>query len=290
MGAMPKPSVAGPVIATLRERGTIAATAIELVRGAKRELLVASFGWDADHDVVAEVCARAKAGVQVTVLARVRVASMPALLTLVEAGVRVMGFPYLHAKAILADGVSGIVMSANLQRHGLDDGIELGLRLDGSRLEAVRALLSGWIDVAPFELRTRVTLGEVLGAAQVWTEKQLVPWSVSNEATVQMEPVTARSADVLDSDPPSPRRRFGLPHPAHELSVEWDVVAPRLAPKSKELDAKLGKAARPGDPLVFREPNGRVVVGVTIGDELARAREIAKQIGAAAIVVREKPR
>lgn len=290
MGVVPKPAGGGAVVATVRERGSIAAAALGVVRSAERELLVASFGWDADHEVVREICERAKAGLHVTVLARVRPAAMPALVALAAAGARVLGYPYLHAKAIVADAASGVVMSANLQRHGLDQGVELGVRLDGPRLKATHAVLSAWVEQAPLELRLGAVVGEVLGEAQVWTEKQLIPWTVAREATVELESVTAPSADSLEAEPSAPRRRFGLPHPAHEMTMKWDVAAPRLALKSKEVDAKLGKAARPGDPAVFREPNGRVVVAVVNADEVARAREIAKHVGAAAIVVREKAR
>lgn len=290
MGVVPKPVVTGSVVATLRERGTIAAAALDVVRAAKRELIVASFGWDADHEVVREICARATAGLQVTVLARVRPVAMPALLALVASGARVVGYPYLHAKAIVADGTTGVVMSANLQRHGLDQSVELGIRLDGARLKAVHQILFGWAERAPFELRTAATVRAVLGDALVWTDRQLIPWSVAKEDAAELEAVTATSADNLEADPPPMRRRFGLPHPAHELTITWSVVAPRLAAKSKEIDAKLGKAARPGDPAVFREPNGRVVVAVVNGDEITRAREITKHVGAAAIVVREKAR
>lgn len=287
MGIVPKPVVVGSIVATLRERGTILAAGLEVVRAARRELVVASFGWDPDHEVVREICARAKAGVRVTVLARVRRAAMPALLALVASGARVVGYPYLHAKAIVADGTTGVVMSANLQRHGLDQGVELGVRLDDARLKAMHEILCRWAARAPFELRTAAVIGDVLGDAQVWADKQLIPWSVSTQDVAQLGAVTAASADDLEAEPPM-HQRFGLPHPAHELTIAWTVVAPRLAAKSKEIDAKLGEAARPGDPAVFREPSGRVVVAVGNDDEIPRAREISRHVGAAAIVVREK--
>lgn len=290
LGVVRKPAKGGAVLATLRERGTIASAALELVRSAKRDLLVASFGWDADHELVQEIAARAKAGVRVTVLARVRPAAMPALLALAASGARVLGYPHLHAKAIVADAVAGVVMSANLQRHGIEQGVELGVRLEDARLRSALAVLSAWVDQAPFELLTSAMVGGVLGEAQVWTNKQLIPWTISEKTTVDLTAVIAESADRLEAEAAAPPRRFGLPPPAHEVTIQWDVVAPRLAPKSKEVDAKLGKAARSGDPAVFREPGGRLVIGVVSGDEVARAREIAKHVGAAAIVVREKTR
>ena len=87
------------------------------------------------------MCARARQGVSLTVLARVRPRAMPALVALAEAGARVLGFKWLHAKALWADSGRGLVMSANLEKHGLDGSFELGVRLDGERAEELRTRL-----------------------------------------------------------------------------------------------------------------------------------------------------
>jgi cardiolipin synthase len=282
-----KPTRNSSIVATLQEPGTLRAAVLQLVGSAKREIVVASFGWDADHEVVRLLCTRAKNGLPVTVLARIRPVAMPALLALVQSGARVLGYDWLHAKAIVVDAGTGLVMSGNLQRHGLDDGFELGVTLDGSRATASRDLLYRWIVGAPYELRASPKLGEVSGNGRMWTDKKLVPFDVAATAAVTLGSVVAASADKLESEPPALRGKFGLPHPAHQVELSWNVEAPRLGPKAKEIDAKLGKAALPSDPQAFREINGRIVVAVRTTDEIGRAREIAKHINAAAIVVRE---
>jgi cardiolipin synthase len=274
-------------VATLGEPGSIRATALDLVRAAQHTITVASFGWDADHEIVQALCARAKEGLHVTVLARVRPASMPALLALAQAGARVFGYRWLHAKAIATDEGAGLVTSANLQRHGLDGGFELGVVLQDARAAALREILRGWAATAPCELRLTALLGEVTGDAHVWFERKLVPFVITPSASVVGDNVIAASADHLESEPPAPRHKVELPRPAHTLELTWTVEAPRLAPSSKEIKGTLEKSATPGDPRVFRESNGRIVIAVRTTDEVPRAREIAKQIKAAAIVVRE---
>ena len=66
--------------------------ALDLIRGARKRLVVASFGWQLDHPVVQALLARVRAGLSLTVLARVRPSAMPALLALREAGATVLGF------------------------------------------------------------------------------------------------------------------------------------------------------------------------------------------------------
>ena len=284
-----KPSARGGIVATSNEPGSLRATALEIVRAAERAIIVASYGWDAEHELIKALCARAKEGVAVTVLARVRPAAMPALLALAESGAQVVGYRYLHAKAIAIDEGTALVMSANLERHGLDDGFELGVVLEGARAAGLRDILRGWTARAPFELRRATTLGQVVGEAQVWVNGKLVPYTVASSAPIALGSVVPRSADELHAERPPVARRFGLPQPAHELDASWVVDAPRLAPKSKIVERKAGKGARPDDPPLFREANGRIVVAVRSTDEVARAREIAKQVRAAAIVVREGP-
>lgn len=150
-----RPPARDGVVATLDAPGSLRAKLLEQVNAAKRTITVASFGWDAQHDVVRALCARAREGVRVTVLARVRPTTMPALSALLDAGARVLGHDWLHAKAMAIDEGEVLVSSANLERSGLDEGFELGVVLDGPRAAAVRALLRRWETRAPFELLPR---------------------------------------------------------------------------------------------------------------------------------------
>ncbi|TOM07229.1 hypothetical protein CGH84_24310, partial [Vibrio parahaemolyticus] len=60
---------------------------------------------------------------------------------MVEAGAKVFGFKWLHAKAIWNEHNHGMIMSANLQEHGLDTGFELGVLLNGDRAKQLKECL-----------------------------------------------------------------------------------------------------------------------------------------------------
>lgn len=77
---------------------------IGLIRGARRELVVASYGLDATHPSVVELRAAAERGVAVTVLTRPRPAVLAGAKYLAEGGVVVRAHDKLHAKAVFADG------------------------------------------------------------------------------------------------------------------------------------------------------------------------------------------
>lgn len=259
--------------------------AFDVIGSASEDLIVASFGWDAGHVVNQYLVERAREGLNVTVLARMRPKSMPALVALAEACAQVLGFRWLHAKALWTDAGRGLVMSANLEPHGLDDGFELGVPLEGKRVEELRTCLAHWVRQARWKLLPRPTLGELSGDVRVWRDKTLTELAIEGRREVDLGVVDAQSADGLDIVPPLPAVD-GLGQPAHEVEYRWQVEVPELSRKAKQV-FKQGTKGRtdPYDPPVYKEPGGRRVVAVRSPDELHDARGVAEEAGAGAIVV-----
>ena len=317
LGRVDHPVPSPHVLATTSSVTQLREEAIDLIDSASRGLVVANFGWDAGHPVVERLCARARQGVPVTVLVRVRRRAMPALVALAKAGARVLGFKWLHAKALWADSGRALVMSANLEEHGLDDGFELGMRLDGERAEELWRRLEGWSSQAAWELRTAPALGEVAGDVRVWHENQLHERDVKPRLPVDLDAVTAASALDLRAPAPDLPPVNGLPQPAHKLECRWLVRAPELHPKAKEVmrpaadgpgtrrrpstgesrakaasRAAVGRKAKPTpyEPPVFKQPDGKLVIAVRSPEEIPDARRVAEEVGAAAVVVRGQDR
>ena len=291
LGSVGHPTPLPHVLATTSSAAQLREEAVHLIDSASRELIVASYGWAADHPVVERLCARAREGLTLTVLARIRPRSMPALVALSDAGARVLGFKWLHAKALWADSGRGLVMSANLEKQGLDDSFELGMRLEDERAKELRTRLQGWSNQAAWELRPSPALGEVAGEVRVWHQSQLHDRDVKPSLQVDLGSVTAASALDLKAPDPQPPRVNGLPQPAHELECRWLVRAPVLHPKATEVTqpASDGEGEpTPYKPPVFKEPGGKLVVAVQSPRELPRARQVVAEVGAAAVVVGAK--
>lgn len=280
-----KPVIAGPLVATLQERGSLHHAMLGVIASARTELIVSSYGWDTAHPVVAALCTRAREGCAVTVLARARPASMPALIELARAGARVLIFRWLHAKAIWSDAGRAVIASANLEPQGLDRGIELGLVLEDERVAELRDVLRGWASRALHELRVGTRLGDVLGKVALWRNGKLEDIEVLTTFDAKPEEIIAASADRVGL-PPLPAVDLSVPpRPlAHEHVVTRTVVAPTLDPRAKPLEGD-GLAPR---PRLFREPKGRVVVAVDAPEQLEAARVLAGAHGAAPIVVERR--
>ena len=290
LGSVEHPGPSSRVPTTTSESRELLAEATRLVEAASGELVAASFGWDKDHEIVEFLRVRAREGLGVTALARIRTSQMPALLALAESGVRVFGFKWLHAKALCADGDKALVMSANLQSDGLDRGFEVGVRLDGDRASEVRGRLDEWSKAARYELLTSSRLGDILGEARVWHENRLDEITVEAERRVDLGSVTAESADRLDDAEPSLPPPTGKLPDAHEIVYEWRAQAPVLARNAKPvLQPPARQSGKPAAyaPPVFDEPGGRRVVAVDSELQIPEARQIAASAKAAAIVVKE---
>ena len=291
-GCVEHPGPSRHVLATTSESRGLRDEATRLIKAASREIFVASFGWEKDHEIVEFLCIRAREGLPVTALARVRESQMPALLALAEAGARVLGFKWLHAKALCADGGGALVMSANLQSDGLDQGFELGVPLAGERAEEVRHRLVEWSKAARWKLLASPSLGDIHGEALLWHGNRLDEMTVEDEARVDLGSVTAESLDRLnDARAPDPPVSGELPEPAHEIVHEWSVHPPLLAAGAKPV---MGRAAdgngKPTvfDPPVFDEPSGRRVVAIDSAVEIEKARQVLMDTKADAIVVQRR--
>lgn len=286
LGKVPHPGPSSALVATTPRATAVRDEALRLINGATSRIVVSSFGWDAEHETVRRLVARARDGVDVTVLARVRPSSMPALLALAEAGANVVGFKWLHAKAIWTDSKQAMVMSANLQADGLDRGFELGVRLSGSRADEVLARLTRWAEGAEWRLAPAPMLGDASGKVSLWQDGKLVDGEVRPSADVDLGSVTAESAHELTAQRPETRNIGSLPL-AHELRCTWTVAAPLLAANAKEerrpVDGR--EQAVSYAPRLFREPGNRLVVVVRSPGELERARDLMSEVSATAIVL-----
>lgn len=148
-----KPAEPEGILQTRPHHTSIRNRIMEILDSGPKEIVVASFGWDANHAVVEKLCGLSRHGTSVTVLTRSgRQSTYSALKKMKEAGIRILGFSWFHAKAVISDSHT-LVMSANIEEQGLEKGFELGLALDGERAEKVRGTVFGWIDNYQYELK-----------------------------------------------------------------------------------------------------------------------------------------
>jgi phosphatidylserine/phosphatidylglycerophosphate/cardiolipin synthase-like enzyme len=146
----------GPRAPRLRQRATYS-VALELLRGARTEVIVVGYSLTSGATTILEEFARAGArGVHLSLVGQ-RLSYM--LKPLLAAWPLAQRLPdlytfepskedpraALHAKLIIVDRSSMLVTSANLTFHGLHGNIEVGVLCQGAVAEATVQLLLSWV-------------------------------------------------------------------------------------------------------------------------------------------------
>ena len=294
--ADPEQPTSASALVTTTQHQALRGEALRLIQRAKSELLVSSFGLAVDHPVVQAIAEKARSGVDVTVFTRPRPAVLPAVVALRKAGATVIAHDKLHAKAIWSEA-GGLVMSANLERHGLDQSFEMGIALAPDDATRLREILVEWRDAFPWSFESSASmqshLGEVCLADQGLRSGRR---NVIEEHGVNLKPVEAEDALMLDdapepSLPPVPPDVF-----THRVRYRWEVRPPKLPDKAKPLsrtveeprsEGEAGKKPKtrqePYDPPVFTRKGKTYVLLETPGKEGA-ARALADELGGKVVI------
>jgi cardiolipin synthase len=282
---IPLPPPAANIVATAGTRQDLRAAVVETIRGARRSLVVATFGID-DREVVDALAERARDGVAVTLLVRHPRATMfETLRELVHADLNVLGAgEFLHGKAIVADDERGLVMTANLQAHGLDHGFEVGVRLTGDDAAALGQMLASWQMGAQSQLRASARLREVRGSLQMMNGKGYRDLSVEPEGRVEDGVTKVECCTRIAAAPRPTPARAPAGRLYHRIEHLWSIAPPVLAKGGRAVPAPKDAEAPPFP--IHEEPGGRRVFAIGGLGEVDAARTAMATFNVEAIVLR----
>ena len=191
-----------------------------------------------------------------------------------------------------------MIMTANLEPHGLDRGFEVGARLPASRAAALLQTLRQWAAEFPWEYAAACPRGQHLGELCL-ADKGLRDGlrQVVAEEIVQAGDVTAGDALDLSRAPapklsaPAPGARF-----PQQVRFAWRVIPPRLPGKAIELRRRLereeaGKNGKPRkvveehphEPPAYEQGGERYVLLRTLA-EREPARRLAELLKAKVVL------
>ncbi len=296
---VPARPVDGAVLATLQDGTRLRDRLVALIKDARREILVASYGLGVDHVAVRSLVEAAKRGVRVAVVTRPRRSVAAGVAALASAGIVVVGHDKLHAKALVVDG-QAIVMSANLEAQGLDHGFEIGAFLSASASAAVEESLRDWVDACPWLYRANATRGEHLGEfCPADAELRSGVMKVTHSHAEIVPVVFAPDALAL-GDAPAPALKPSPPpgELPQRVAFAWDVMPPclpngateRLQTKEREQQSRDGKSKKtcvriPHDPRVF-DHGGKVYVVLDNPSDVEGVRQAAATLGATVVLMK----
>ncbi len=254
------PEIAQDFLAT-KPNNSLQPVLKQIINNAKQELIVSSFGWEIDHAIVALLLERIRAGLHVTLLARIRPKTMDTLVNLAEAGAQVLGFPWLHAKALCNDVGETVVMSANLETQSFEHSMEFGVFLRDERASAVKHILQTWQQQAPWQLLPQPILKDLpVGDVTLWRQAQLQKEKMLSMKEVPLGELTADSAEQLDLPKPPDKNHSAENALAYALRYDWQVSAPRLNSKAKEVKRMIEKEIEREKVIVVKDKKGKPIL------------------------------
>lgn len=129
------------------------------IQHAKKEIVFSTFGFDITHEIGALLIQKMQSGVRVTVFTRIRSKSIDNQLSkLAAAGAEIYCQEKLHAKFLLTDSTNGLLFTANFEKHGLDEGMEVGIALNAQQVKDLSSIVKGWENNFPYKIETNIWL------------------------------------------------------------------------------------------------------------------------------------
>jgi hypothetical protein len=150
---------------------------------------------------------------------------MAALLAMKQAGASVKCFKWLHAKAIVADRMYAMVMSANLQTHGMDQGFELGVKLTGTQVTELMNCLDVFLTNNHKELHINMSLGMISGDLEAWENNAFTRYSVSEVDVVELSTIKLDCLSDMDKQPSIPNANW-RENTSHKIEYKWRIDPP----------------------------------------------------------------
>ncbi|MDM8548339.1 phospholipase D-like domain-containing protein [Candidatus Venteria ishoeyi] len=259
LGKVTNPQVDGSFFAT-KPDNTLQLQVEKIIQNADKFLTISSFGWESDFSLVKLLLEKIKNGLQVTVLGRIRLKAMPALFDLAKAGATVLGFRWLHAKAIWNDQREAIVMSANFEKQSFEHSLEFGLYLQNDRADSLGQILSSWKQYAPYRLLYDPKLGDLpVDEVIFWKKGEFNKDKIKKFMNQTLDNVIAKSADNLESIMPNDKENLDKTILAYELVYRWQVVAPRLKGKHYEIKYTIEETLQKEETFVIKDKDGKPI-------------------------------
>lgn len=289
------------VVTSLDGNRSLHDACMNLVKSASKSLVVTAFGFDENNDVVKEIIKKARNGVKVSILCRIRPKNKNAVIALRNAGAIVYGFQYLHAKCIIADNSKAMIMTANFEDLSFNKSFEVGAYITSKKgVDDILSNLRDWIEKSGWQLYLNASLKDLKGYfielnisnCDEKYKKEIVPFKLFNCG------VHSPSIELIQNFEPKEKIKeielsLSDKYICCEIDYTWGIDPPCLASGSYEIWKTAGKKSLANvflapkesyHPKLFIEPSRRRVVAIRDDSELNDAIELKKKMKCEAIV------
>ncbi len=170
---------------------TIRAHILELLQTAQSKIVISSFGFDINHELGQVLKKKCEMGIKVIVFAPNRPKTIIGQLEkLVKAGAKIYTHDLLHAKFILVDDREGAIFTANFEKQGMDEGVEVGLKLEGKDIEGLNSIIERWQHSFSHFIQANIGLMNLP-----------INWFLMTDKGLRMQPIEGKKVERLTLKP-----------------------------------------------------------------------------------------
>ena len=135
---------------------------LEKITTAKSSIQISTFGFDVNHELSQAILDKLTKGLKITIFCRPRKKAIENNLSvLAENGAKLFCHPLIHAKSILIDNQVGYIFTANFEKHGMDDGFEVGVSLNENQIGELAQIYSKWSGSFPYRYYSKFPLKDI---------------------------------------------------------------------------------------------------------------------------------
>jgi len=174
-------------------------TILKAVESAKTSIQFSTFGFDISHEISKVILNKLKNGVAVTIFCRTRKKTIDNHLSLLlENGANIFCHPLIHAKSILIDHKKGFIFTANFEKHGMDQGFEIGVSLKENQIIDLALIYDSWQASFPYHFHHEYPIKDIDAYWQFNKEGKLEKKKLRLEEEKQNNRNIKKVADFTD--------------------------------------------------------------------------------------------
>ncbi|MFX1284743.1 MAG: phosphatidylserine/phosphatidylglycerophosphate/cardiolipin synthase family protein [Promethearchaeota archaeon] len=204
------------------------------IKNARGSLIVASYGFDVDHEVAEALYQKAQTN-ELTIITRPRDRNMPFIEKLSNSGATIFSFNFLHAKFIYAPKEKyGFIMTANIEPRGLDTGYEVGILLNEEDYSELNVIINEWLKHAPLKWEKGgnvqiLSPGKILIPNGKESEEKEIILEYSLPIEEESPPDLFKMKKLMESPPRIPEKVPGL---LPKVIKVKKIINPPILPKN----------------------------------------------------------
>jgi phosphatidylserine/phosphatidylglycerophosphate/cardiolipin synthase-like enzyme len=258
---------------TVNQQTLIRDELLDMISKSENSISISSWTFDISHPIAVELIKKAKNGITVTVFTRPNPANLEFMKEIVKNNGQVYCHHLLHGKSIVVDGSLGMIMTANISKHGMDQGFETAVVLNENQVNILNQIHKEWkarVEYVSFKDRK---LGEI-------DDRYL---DLSRNLEEKNPPVARKDIDKGEIKVSNIEDYFDGNLITNQNNIDRDALVTKyvavLIPPKLPKDAVMLKN-EPERRLEVYESHKKYYVCIKEKEELEEARKIAKKFNA----------